>query len=270
ATETATSNIGRIPTSIAPGTTGTAFTVPSGGAPLAIVAGANGNLYFTESSTGPSNGGTIAEMTTAGTIVTETMVDTTHTIGLAGLAQAPNGKLWFTEQSPGIVGNMDPTTHAITPFQITGTSHPSAITVAPDGNVWFVDQGNNEIGNISPTNVFTSYTVPTGSAFGINAEPFGIAIGPDGNVWFTEQSAGGGGKIGKLTVPSVASLAIAPNPLTFGSQALGTTSTAMTATLTASGGTVTFSSVTLGGTNAADFTMTNNCTTTSTTCTVSV
>ncbi len=269
-TENATSNIGRIPTSISPGATGTAFTIPSGGAPVAIVAGANGNLYFTESSTGPTNGGTIAEMTTAGTIVTETMVDTTRTVGLAGLAQAPNGKLWFTEQSPGIVGNMDPTTHAITPFQITGTSHPSAITVAPTGDVWFVDQGNNEIGHISTTNVFTSYTVPTAAAFGANAEPFGIAIGPDGNVWFTEQSAGGGGKIGKLTVPSVGAptLAIAPNPLTFGSQAIGTTSTALTANVTASGGSVTFSSVTLGGTNAADFKITNTCTGTTAACTV--
>jgi len=266
-TENATSQIGRIPTSIAPGATGTAFPVSSGGTPIAIVAGANGNLYFTEGSSGPSNGGTIAEMTTSGTIVTETMVNSTHTVGLAGLAQAPNGKLWFTEQSPGIVGNMDPTTHVITPRQLTGTAHPSAITVAPDGNVWFVDQGNNEIGNISPTNVFTSYTVPTGAAFGANAAPFGIAIGADGNVWFTEQSAGGGGKIGKLTTP-VPTLGIAPNPLTFGSQAIGTTSTALTATVTASGGAATFSSVTLGGTNAADFKITNTCTGTTASCTV--
>jgi streptogramin lyase len=269
-TENATSNIGRVPTSISGGATGTAFTIPSGAAPVAIVAGANGNLYFTETSTGPSNGGQIGEMDTTGTVLSETFVSGTAHVGtgLAGIAKAPNGKIWFTEKTTGIVGNMDPSnSNLITPTQITGTSHPSAITVAPDGNVWFVDQGNNEIGNISPLGVFKSYTVPTGSAFGLNTEPFGIAIGPDGNVWFTEQV--GNGKIGKLTTAAAPpTLAIAPNPLTFGSQAIGTTSTAMTSTVTASGGTVNVTSVTLGGTNAADFKMTNNCTTVTTSCTV--
>ena len=172
-------------------------------------------------------------------------------------------------QVVGKVGKMNPTTHAVTAYQVTGTSHPTAITAGPDGNMYFVDPGNDAIGQITPAGVFVEFPTPTTGVFGPNAAPFGITAGPDGNIWFTEQTGVGGGKIGKLTIPSP-TVTIAPNPLTFGSQALGTTSTALTATLTASGGTVTFSSVTLGGTNAADFKMTNTCTVVTTTCTVSV
>jgi streptogramin lyase len=276
-TENATSNIGRIPTSAAGGATGTAFPVTSGGAPLAIVAGPNGNLWFTEQLGAPGTGGTIGEMTTAGTIVGETQVNAvTTTVGLDGLAVGPDvtassTALWFTEQSTGVVGKMDPTTHVPTEFQITGTAHPTAITAGPDGNMYFVDPGNNAIGQITPAGSFVEFPTPTTGVFGPNAAPFGITAGPDGKIWFTEQTGVGGGKVGSLTITAAVApptVTIAPNPLNFGNQAIGTTSTAMTATVTASGGTVNVTSVTLGGTNAADFHQTNDCTTVTTFCTV--
>jgi streptogramin lyase len=264
-TEFATSQIGRIPTSAIGGATGTAFPIASGGAPVAIVAGPSNHIWFTEQSTAAGNGGTIGEMDTTGTVLSETTVSgTAHTgTGIDGLAVGPDGFLWFTEQTTGIVGKMDPATHSVTPFQITGTAHPTAITAGPDGKVYFVDQGNNAIGQITTAGAFVEFPLTTSLAFGANAAPFGITSGPDNNIWFTEQSAAGVGKIGKLTITTVAptpTLAISPNPLTFGSQTIGTTSTAATAVITPTGGTVTYTAITLGGTNPSDFQVnTSNC-----------
>jgi streptogramin lyase len=273
-TENGTQKIGRLGVGQAGGLTVTGTAFPGGttnGAPVAIVAGPNSHVWFTEQSVGGSTGGRIGEMTTAGAIVTETQVNpVTTTVGIDGLAVGPDGFLWFTEQSKAIVAKMDPTTYGVTEFTITGTAQPTAITAGSDGNMYFVDAGNNAIGRITTSGTFTEFTTGlSATPFAANAPPFGITSGPDGNIWFTEQTPTGGGKIGKLTITAAPpTLAIAPSPLTFPSQAIGTTSTAMTATVTASGGTVNFTSVTLGGTNAADFKMTNNCTTITTSCTV--
>jgi streptogramin lyase len=277
-TEFGTQKIGRLGVGQAGGLTVTGTSFPAGttnGAPVAIVAGPNGHIWFTEQSVGGSTGGRIGEMTTAGTIVTETQVNpVTTTVGINGLATGPDvtassTSLWFTESPLGIVAKMDPATYGVTEYQITGTARPTAITAGPDGNMYFVDQGNNAIGQITPSGTFTEFPVISATAFGANTRPFGITAGPDGNIWFTEQTPTGGGKIGKLTINTAPpTLVIAPSPLTFGTQAIGTTSTAMTASVTPSGGTVTFTSVTLGGTNAADFKMTNNCTVVTTSCTV--
>src|SRR5205807_32806 len=106
-TENATGNIGRITTTAAGGDTGSAFPLASGGAPVAIVAGPAGHIWFTEQlGLTPGSGGTIGEMTTAG-VVTELPVDpVTTTVGLDGLAVGPDvtarsTALWFTEQHTG-------------------------------------------------------------------------------------------------------------------------------------------------------------------------
>jgi streptogramin lyase len=272
-TENATGNIGRITTTAAGGDTGSFFPLSSGGAPVAIVAGPSGHIWFTEQlGVTPGSGGTIGEMTTGGSVSEFPVDPVTTTVGLDGLAVGPDvtassTALWFTEQQTGKVGKMVPATHAVTTYQVTGTAHPTAITAGPDGNMYFVDPGNNAIGQITPAGSFNEFPTPTAGVFGPNAAPFGITAGPDGNIWFTEQTGVGGGKVGKLTI-AAPTLGIAPNPLTFGSQAIGTTSTALTATVTASGGSATFASVTLGGANAADFKITNTCTGTTASCTV--
>ena len=84
------------------------------------------------------------------------------------------------------IGEINPTTHAITEFAIpTANSSPNGITAGPDGNLWFTEAGSEQIGMINPTtHAITEFAVPTASA-----EPDGITAGPDGNLWFTEDWA---------------------------------------------------------------------------------
>ena len=50
----------------------------------------------------------------------------------------PDGNLWFTEWRVEQIGEINPTTHAITEFSInSGANGPSDITTGPDGNLWF-------------------------------------------------------------------------------------------------------------------------------------
>src|SRR5260370_33031148 len=109
-TENATGNIGRITTTAAGGDTGSAHSLASGGAPVAIVAGPAGHIWFTEQlGLTPGSGGTIGEMNTAGTVLTETQRNpATTTVGLHGLPAGPDATptappLWFTDQPPGRV-----------------------------------------------------------------------------------------------------------------------------------------------------------------------
>src|SRR5947209_8706114 len=76
-----------------------------------------------------------------------------------GITQGPDGNLWFTENSVGKIGMINPTTHAITEFPVpTAGATPQEITAGPDGNLWFtefnyrtVKLSVGKIGEINPT-----------------------------------------------------------------------------------------------------------------------
>ena len=104
-----------------------------------------------------------------------------------GITAGPDGNLWFTENvSGGKVGEINPTTHAVTEFPIpTTNSGPLGITAGPDGNLWFTEGVTDKIGMINPTtHAITEFPVPTAKS-----GPDGITAGPDGELWFTEQQA---------------------------------------------------------------------------------
>lgn len=106
-----------------------------------------------------------------------------------GIATGPDGNLWFTENTGGRIGRLDPTTGVVTEFSAGISSSPGlwGIAAGPDGNVWFAESQASRIGRITPDGTVTEY--PTGGV------PTGVTAGPDGNVWFTEYS---GNRIGRI------------------------------------------------------------------------
>ena len=167
----------------------TEYPIPTDTQPETIVAGPDGNLWFTE-----YRGNKIGRITPTGQI-DEFAVPTggagPYGAGPHGIAPGPDGNLWFTERLGTKIGRIT-TDGVITEFPIpSADSYPTGITAGPDGNLWFVESGSNKIGRITPTGVVTEF--PT---INPDANPQNICLGPDGNLWFTEAA---GNRIGRIT-----------------------------------------------------------------------
>ncbi|MGH2893465.1 MAG: virginiamycin B lyase family protein, partial [Solirubrobacteraceae bacterium] len=95
------------------------------------------------------------------------------------------GEMWFTESAANQIGEVNPTTHAISEFPVpTPNSLPFGIAAGPDGNIWFTEKNADKIGVINPnTHLVTEFPIATPSS-----QPNAIAAGPDGTLWFTEQT----------------------------------------------------------------------------------
>jgi len=207
----------------------TEFPVISSGTDLGgIVAGPDGNLWFTEftaskigrittegvvtefplpTASNPqliaagadgnlwfpeATGDKIGRITTAG-VITEFPVLTTNA-GLTGIAAGPDGNLWFIEGGANKVGRIT-TAGVVTEFPVPTAGVPLHIAAGPDGNLWFTEYTANKIGRITTTGVITEFPILTAGG-----EPQRIAAGPDGNLWFTETHAN---KIGRITTSGV-------------------------------------------------------------------
>jgi virginiamycin B lyase len=175
----------------------TEFPVPTASSrPYTIVAGPDGNLWFTE-----SNGNKIARITTAGTI-TEFPVPTAAS-GPYGIAIGRDGNVWFTERFANQIGRYTPSTGLFREFPIpTPFSQPWEIALAPDGNLWFTEEDAGLIGRITPTGAIREFTPPS-CCF-----PTGITAGQDGNVWFTLEI---GDQIGRVEPTGAMTMFPIPN-----------------------------------------------------------
>jgi len=122
----------------------TEFAAP-GSDPAQVVAGSDGNLWFSD------RNGAVGRITTDGT-VTEFTNGLNPGSAVRSIAMGRDGNMWFSD--PGTiraVGMINPTTHAISEFSLPGTSMP-LIAAGPGGNVWFTDSGTSRaIGMINPT-----------------------------------------------------------------------------------------------------------------------
>jgi virginiamycin B lyase len=174
--------------------------------PVSIVAGPDGNLWFTE-----FRGNRIARMTTAGA-ETEFPIPTANSQP-DDMDVGPDGNLWFAEVLGNRIGRIT-TDGAITEFLVpTPNSRPTVVAAGTDGNLWFTERGTitspgNKVGRITPQGVITEYVLPSPGS-----RPLGITAGPDGKVWFTEQA---GSRIGRLD-PATGQITEFPLP-TSGSQ----------------------------------------------------
>ena len=150
--------------------------------PTGIVAGPDGNLWFTE-----STGDRIGRITPHGA-VTEFSGGLTPFSAPNGITAGPDGNLWFAENA-GRIGRITPA-GAITEFSagIPSGANPTGIVSGSDGNLWFTDAKASRIGRITPAGVVTMFTM--GITSGAQTISFGacsVTRGPNGNVWWVEQ-----------------------------------------------------------------------------------
>ncbi|GAA0707333.1 virginiamycin B lyase family protein [Dokdonella soli] len=144
------------------------FPVNDYGYLTSITNGPDGNLWFTKTyflcanpaAPGCSPPNSPIGRITPGGVVTEFPLPGNG--GLIGIANGPDGNLWFTD-SAGRIGRATPV-GVITEYSIpTANSAPSGITAGPDGNVWFTESTGNKIGKIS---VATAANVQSAPALG--------------------------------------------------------------------------------------------------------
>ena len=113
-----------------------------------VVAGPDGNLWFTE-----TTGDRIGRITPAGA-VTEFDVGISPGAAPLGIAVGADGNLWFTESgSTPRIGRIAPS-GVVTEFAtgITGGGL-RAIAAGPDGNLWFTESTGNQIARITTAGV---------------------------------------------------------------------------------------------------------------------
>jgi streptogramin lyase len=180
-------SIGSLFSALSEGQTATEFPITTAGAdPFAIVAGSDGNLWFTEFQKNQ-----IGRITPAG-VVTEFPLPNANSHP-NGITAGPDGNLWFTELTiPGRIGRIS-TSGTITEFLTTTSgAQPGGICAGPDGNLWFQEPGASKIGRITTAGVVTEFPTTGGG--------YGIAAGSDGALWFVENGAN---KIGRITTAGV-------------------------------------------------------------------
>jgi virginiamycin B lyase len=164
-----------------------------GHAPVGIVAGSDGALWYTNAGAITS----IGRITTAGKITHYTNSSLTRPFGIAA---GPDGALWFTNGGdPGSIGRIT-TSGVLTFFDAPRISEPDWIAAGPDGALWFTNEAGGgyttpSIERLTTTGTLTTFTAPSISA------PTGIAAGPDGAMWFvnSEYGVGPSGSIGRIT-----------------------------------------------------------------------
>jgi virginiamycin B lyase len=138
-----TNKIGRM----TPSGTFTEWNIPTTGtAPLRIVSGPDGNLYFTESTASK-----IGRITSDGTgTFTEWNIPTLGSSPV-GITSGPDGCLWFVESSANNVARMT-TSGTFTEWAIpTSNAGASDIVVGSDNNLWFTESTANKVGTFKLT-----------------------------------------------------------------------------------------------------------------------
>jgi virginiamycin B lyase len=112
------------------------------------------------------------------------------------VAPARDGSVWYTAQTAGALGRLDPQTGKITTLPLGQGSAPHGIIVGPDGALWVTDGGVNAIVRVAPgSGDVRRFPLPaTHSAVDLNTETFDRR----GDLWFTGQR----GVYGRVALPS--------------------------------------------------------------------
>ncbi|HVP09310.1 MAG TPA: lyase, partial [Burkholderiales bacterium] len=99
---------------------------------------------------------------------------------------APGGPVWFSGQSSGNAGRLDPKTGKVELIPLGDGSAPHGVILDRDGSAWFTDGGQNAIVRVDPkTREVKKWPLPKGSGYAnLNTAAFDKA----GVHWFTGQS----------------------------------------------------------------------------------
>jgi streptogramin lyase len=162
------------------------------GAPIGVVAGPDGRVWFASSGTAA----VVGVQTHVNSPATQSVSTPTALSAPWGVALGAERWIWFTEHAANKVGSCPPYGTSCSDFPIpTAGSEPLFLALGADSNLWFTELSGNNIGRVTRAGVITEFPLPTPFA-----HPFGITLGPDGNIWFTELS---GNKIGRITPAGV-------------------------------------------------------------------
>jgi streptogramin lyase len=145
-----------------------------------IVAGPDGNLWFTERGDGTTPVAIIGRITLTGEITEFSLPAGSQPWWISA---GPDDAMWFTDYGAQMIGRiaLDGT---IQEFPLpTATARPVGITLGNDGNLWFTEYTSTT--NYNPTGNVASIT-PAGAVteFPVGTDPSEIAAGPDGNIWY--------------------------------------------------------------------------------------
>jgi virginiamycin B lyase len=120
------------------------------------------------------------------------------------VAPASDGGVWFTAQSAGYLGWLDPASGEVRQTPLGRGSAPHGVIVGPDGAPWVTDGGLNAIVRVDPTTgEVRSFPLPSGPNANLNTAAFDRR----GQLWFTGQA----GVYGRLD-PTEGSLQVYPAP----------------------------------------------------------
>jgi virginiamycin B lyase len=115
-----------------------------------------------------------------------------------------DGGVWFTAQSAGYLGWLDPNTGETRQIPLGPRSAPHGVIVGPDGAPWVTDGGQNAIVRVDPTtSEVRAFPLPGGRGANLNT----AAFDRNGSLWFTGQS----GVYGRVD-PSTAEVKVWSSP----------------------------------------------------------
>ncbi len=101
-------------------------------------------------------------------------------------APTPGGPVYYTAQSTGKLGILNPVTGKYDEVALGARSSPHGVVVGPDGAPWITDGGQNAIVRVDPvTRQVRKFPLPADSGY---ANLNTLTFDRKGRVWFTGQS----------------------------------------------------------------------------------
>jgi virginiamycin B lyase len=102
------------------------------------------------------------------------------------VAPAADGGVWYTAQSTGELGWLDPQTGDVREIPLGAGSAPHGVIVGPNGSPWIMDGGLNAIVRVDPeTDEVDVFPLPTDRPdANLNTATFDLS----GRIWFTGQN----------------------------------------------------------------------------------
>lgn len=102
------------------------------------------------------------------------------------VAPAPDGTVWYTAQSSGHLGILEPKTGKTEHIALGKGSSPHGVIVGPDGAAWITDSGLNAIVRVDArTRAVTLFPLPKDTPY---ANLNTAAFDGNGKLWYTGQS----------------------------------------------------------------------------------